>query len=326
MDRILITGATGFIGKYIAEYYLRLGKSIRLLVRDNARLSEELKENGEIVRGDVTQPGTLTDAVKGIQAVIHAAGLLGHWGISEEQLLEVNVRGVLNLLTASFDAGVNKFLHLSAGGVTGPVGDHPADETYPPHPQTAYERTKWEGEKQALQWADSHNADLLVVRPTFTYGPCDPHKLPLFKAVKKCRFAFIGNGFSTVHPVYIDDLVRGIDLAFNSNVKGESIILGGPRPVTKRELIYAIADVLGARRPTIRLPTFAAETLATVLEAAAKLLSFSPPLTKSRVLALSRNWGYSISKAKEMLGYQPQVDLQEGLRRTVLWYREHGWL
>ncbi len=326
MDKILITGATGFIGRNIAEYYLRRGWEVRLLVRDDARLSQELKRNAEVVCGDLTQPDTLTEAVRDVSAVINAAGLLGHWGVSYEQLAAVNVGGVLNLLTASSSAGVPRFLHLSAGGVTGPVGADPADETFPPRPVTAYERSKWEGEKQALQWADSRDADLLVVRPTFTYGPGDPHKLPLFRAVKKGRFAFIGDGLSTVHPVYIDDLVRGIDLALYSDLRGESVILGGPKPVTKRELIYAVADVLGARRPTLRLPTFVAETLAAGLETAAKVLPYTPPLTKSRVLALSRNWGYSIAKAKDALGYEPQVDLQEGLRRTVLWYREHGWL
>lgn len=326
MDRLLITGASGFIGGKLTDYYSKKSLRVRLLVRDPAKLPEFLQQKAEVCIGDLTMPDTLKSALQDVDAVISAAGLLGAWKLSYQQLFETNVQGVENLIIASFDAGVKRFVHLSAGGVTGPVGKDPVDESYSPAPRTDYERTKWEGERRALELAQEQDMNLLVVRPTFTYGPGDPHKLNLFVTVKKGHFAFIGNGLSTVHPVYIDDLIRGVDKALESDRKGRSYILGGPRPVTKREMVYGIADVLGIRRPTVKFPVPLANTLAVCCEAAARLFGFEPPLTRSRVLALSCNWGYSFRQAQDELGYHPEIDLTEGLRRTVHWYLENGWL
>jgi dihydroflavonol-4-reductase len=326
MSDILITGATGFIGGKLAKYYIRKKKKVRLLIRNPERLPHSVKKSCQIVIGDVTRSETLINAVRGIDVLIHSAGMLGHWGNTYQQLYAVNVEGSLNVIKAAYRAGVKRLIHLSAGGVTGPVGSNPVDEAFSPAPVTAYERTKWECEQKLLEFALKKDLNLLVLRPTFTYGPGDPHKLSFFKAIKKNKFAFIGNGNSTVHPVYIDDLVKGIDLGLTSGLKQGSIIIGGAKPVTKKELVYAIADALEVPRPVIKLPITVAHFAARVCEISAAVLKFNPPITHSRVLALSGNWGYSINRARKELGYEPRVDLSEGLNRTVTWYREMGWL
>jgi len=326
MSNILITGATGYIGNKLALFYVRKGEKVRLLVRDPGKLNIELKNNCQVVLGDVCRPATLESAVRGTDAVIHAAGRLGHWGASFKQLADVNVQGTLNIAEAAFKAGVRRFIHLSAGGVTGPVGLDPADETFPPAPVTAYERTKWQGEFSVLDYARKNGMNLLVIRPTFTYGPGDPHKLSLFKAVRRGSFVFLGDGMSNVHPVYIDDLIQGIDLGMKSDLVHHSLIIGGPEAVTKQELIGQIASSLEVPKPFIRIPVFAARILAAAFELSAMILRFTPPLTHSRVLAFSRNWGYSIAKARTELGYKPRFDLVKGIDRTVAWYKENEWL
>lgn len=323
---VLVTGATGFIGGKVTEHFIRKGENVHLFVRNAEKLPKYVKECCRITIGDVTCSETLTNAVKGVDALIHCAGLLGHWGVSLRQLYAVNVEGSINVVNSAYHAGIKRMVHLSAGGVTGPVGSNPADETFQPAPMTAYERTKWKGEQEILKLARERDQNLLVLRPTFTYGPCDPHKLNLFRAIKANRFVFIGNGNSTVHPVYIDDLVRGIDLGLASDLKQKSIIIGGAQPVTKEELVYGIADALGVSRPAFRLPARAAEIAASICEVSASVLKFNPPITRSRVWALSRNWGYSIDFARRKLGYEPHVDLREGLSQTIAWYRENGWL
>ena len=326
MNNILITGSTGYIGGTLAEYYISKKKKVRLLVRDEGRLPSLLKKTCQIAIGDITCPETLINPVNGMDALIHTAGLLGHWRNTYQQLYNVNVEGSENIIKAAYAAGIKRIIHLSAGGVTGPVGPHPADETFQPAPITPYEKTKWEGEQKVLEFAHQKDLNLLVLRPTFTYGPGDPHKLKLFKAVKNNKFIFIGNRNSTTHPVYIKDLINGIDLGLKSDFKQKAYIIGGEKPVTKRELLDGIADALGVSRPKIKLPITVAQAMASVCEMSATILKFNPPLTHSRVLALSRNWGYSISKARTELGYAPQVGLSEGLSKTVIWYEDMRWL
>lgn len=326
MAKTLITGATGYIGSKLANYYLRKGDEVRLLVRDIARLSKKLNQNCQVIIGDLIRPTTLVHAVRDVDHVIHSAGLLGHWGTSYKQMYEVNVTGAVNLVNACVQAGARRIIHLSAGGVTGPLGSEPADESYKPAPVTYYERTKWKGEQRILGLAERNGLNLLVVRPTFTYGPGDPHKLNLFRAVQRGRFAFIGGKSSTVHPVYIDDLINGIDLALESNIRHFSFIIGGEAPVTKKDLIQSIAEALGVATPSIVLPVFVANCVGILCELSATVFRVNPPLTRSRVLALSRDWGYSINLAKKTFGYQPQTNLKEGIKKTVEWYRTQGWL
>ncbi|MBU0518785.1 NAD-dependent epimerase/dehydratase family protein [bacterium] len=326
MNKLLITGGTGYIGRNLAEFYLKQGISVRLLVRDPQKVAQTLKDRCELYQGDITEPATFGNAFNGVDAVIHSAGQLGRFRMPYKELYAINVAGTLNVLHAAMTANVSRFIHLSAGGVTGPLKQSFVDETYPPAPVTDYERTKWEAEKQVLEIARSKDYNLLVLRPTFTYGAGDPHKLKLFKAIKRGQFFFIGNGKSTVHPVYIDDLIRGIDAGLKSDVHHDSIIIGGSRAVTKRELASSIAAALKVKQPKLMVPVWFCRLAAVGFELLGTLTGLEPPLTRSRILALSENWGYSIEKARRLIGYIPTVELQEGIEKTTLWYHQQRWL
>jgi nucleoside-diphosphate-sugar epimerase len=215
-------------------------------------------------------------------------------------------------------------VHLSAGGVTGPTDRLAVDESYDCRPATAYERTKLEGERRVLDLGRAKGIPTTVVRPTFTYGPGDPHKLALFRAIQKGRYAFIGDGLSVNHPVYVDDLVHGILLALERARPGEVYIIGGAAPVSKRELAQTIARTLGVRPPFVRIPRWVAAAIAPPFEALGRILAFEPILTRSRVMMMADNFGYSIDKARRELGYEPQVGLREGIRNTINSYVESG--
>ena len=133
----------------------------------------------------------------------------------------------------------------------------------------------------------------------------DPHKLALFKAIKKGRYAFIGSGESVNHPVYIDDLISGILLAVENGKRGEIYIVGGERPVTKMELVNTIADALGVKRPKMRIPHRLAWPAASILEFFGRTFHFEPILTRARVMMMADNFGYSIKKSKTDLHYKP---------------------
>ncbi|MFX0198230.1 MAG: NAD-dependent epimerase/dehydratase family protein [Candidatus Hodarchaeota archaeon] len=324
--KVLITGATGFVGHHLVRRELKRGHRVKALVRKTSRYQSLKANNVEVVFGDLGDRMALRSACSNVNVIYHAAGLLGKWEASAQQLYQVNVEGVRNLMQACMNGNLQHLIHLSAGGVTGPMESGVADESYECKPSTEYEKTKLQGEQLALEMADKYELPLSVVRPTFTYGPGDPHKLGLFKMVKKKRFIFIGNGESTVHPVYIDDLMDGIELVAKQRPRGEVYIIGGQRPVTKRELVYTIADALGVPMPRIHVPIALASLAAQILEATGNTLKFEPPLTSSRVAMMTKNWGMSIEKAKRELGYEPKVALPDGVRRTVDWYEKNNYL
>ena len=320
--RVLVTGATGFIGSRLVRRLLARGDTVRVLVRDLSRA----RELGavQLHEGDLLDPESLEGAGRDVDRVIHCASMLGKWGTDESLIRDVNVTGTVNLVRAVAAAGARGLLHLSAGGVTGPVASRAVDESYEPHPATAYERTKLEGERQALAVAAELGLAATVVRPTFTYGPGDPHKLALFRAIRRGRYAFIGDGESVNHPVFIEDLLNGIELALERGRAGETYIIGGERPITKRELVHTIADALGARRPRLCIPRWFAAAGASVFEILGRSIGFEPILTHSRVMMMADNFGYSIKKATDELGYTPQTDLRTGIAATVESYRLAG--
>ena len=126
--------------------------------------------------------------------------------------------------------------------------------------------------------------------------------------------------------MFVQDLVSGIRLVIDKGRAGEVYIIGGERPVTKRELVDTIADALGVKRPAIRIPRWLAVIAAWKLEVLGRMLRFEPILTRSRVMMMADNFGYSIAKARDELGYAPQTDLGEGIATTVRSYREAGLL
>jgi len=320
--RLLVTGATGFIGGRLVAAALARGFAVRALVRD-AHLAAGL-EPAELFQGDLTDPPSLAGVEQGVDLVVHCAGILGKWGTPESVLHEVNVQGTVSLLERFRDEAPRLFVHLSAGGVTGPVPRRVVDESYACRPATAFEKSKWLGERHVLEASPELGVPAVVLRPTFTYGPGDPHKLALFRAVRRGRFAFIGDGESVVHPVYVDDLLNGIFLALERARPGQVYIVGGERPVTKRELIHAIADAQEVRRPALRIPRPLASAAAAVLETLGRTLGFEPLLTRSRVMMMADNFGYTIDKARAELGYRPEVSLTEGIGRTARAYAEAG--
>ncbi len=324
MKRILVTGATGFIGGRIVEEADARGLTVRLLVRDPARYRGPA--GVELFRGDLLEPDSLTGIEEDVDQVVHAAGVLGKWGTGDELVTRVNVDGAVALLERFADRPQVRYVHLSAGGVTGPVPTRQVDESYACRPATPYEQTKLRGETNVLARARKLGIHATVVRPTFTYGPGDPHKRALFRAVQRRRMLLIDGGRSVLHPVYIDDAVAGIFLAIDRGAAGEVYIVGGARPVTKRELLETIAEAVGVAPPRLSLPRWLLWPAASVLETIGRVGGFEPVLTRGRVMMMGDNFGYSIEKARRDLGYEPAVPLAEGIRRTVEAFRAEGYL
>jgi nucleoside-diphosphate-sugar epimerase len=281
--------------------------------------------NLEAVVGDITDPALLRRLVDGIDVIYHLASAHLDVSLSDEDYRRVNVGATVDLLEAACAAGVSCVVHCSSNGVIGDVENPPADETTPCRPTNIYERTKLAGEQEALRLSREMDLSVVVARPAWVYGPRCPRTQKLFRTVGKGRFVMVGDGQTLRHPIYVSDAVRGLELcAEMEDVSGEVYLLAGEAPVTIETLVRTIAQLLGVRAPVIRLPLWLGKLAGYGLQVAFKPLGRQPPFSRRSVDFFLKNNAYDISKARQELGFEPQVDLWTGLTWTRDWLNDHA--
>lgn len=325
--RILVTGATGFVGGHLARRLHATGHSVRALVRSPS--SELERMGGEQAVGDVTQTETLAKAMAGVEGVFHLAALRDRWGAPPELYRAVNVAGTRNVLEAARRAGVERVVYCSSVGVARYAGNLEADETLPfcrPTSQVLYHHTKAQAERVAI------DAQAVVVRPVIAYGPQDQDGFVtrLIALLAQGQFFWVGDGNNHVDLVYIDDLVSGMCRALERGAAGRVYILSGTAPIRVRALVDRICRLTGSPSPRVHirapLARLAGWALETAYRAAARMgigvNGREPFITRDKVATLTVDRGFSHARARRELGYRPQVDYDEGLRRTLAWLRE----
>ena len=322
--KVAITGATGFIGMHLVRAILKRGWRIKALVLDNDRADTLEKLGVEIFRGNLTQRESLDGFPGDVNIVYHLAGQLGGTKTDYRQMYSVNVEGTKNLLDRCVKSKIRSFIHCSAAGVVGIKGKVEVNETAQYAPESPYEVSKCYGERLVLDYSVKYGLPVTVLRPCFVYGPGDLHKLRLFRAIGKRKFRLIGDGSALWHPTFIDDVIQGFLLAAENEPRGEVFNIAGPAWISMREFAETIAACLGTTVPKLKIPTRMAYLAASCLEMACRNLNIDPPLTRGRVKFLTTNFCLDISKSRDVLGYVPRVEPAEGVKRTVRWYKEHG--
>jgi nucleoside-diphosphate-sugar epimerase len=320
---ILITGATGFIGSHLVERLIKKNK-ITVLVRKTSkpiklRSLSKLKVN--IIYGDLTNQESLTNATKNIDVIYHCAAMLGSPEITYKQIYEANVTGTKNLVKAAEQNKVKRFIHISTVAVFGTL-KHKADESTICKPASDYDKTKYLSElavkKSSLKYT--------IIRPTMVYGPGEmTNKAKMFRFIQKGLFRIIGDGKNLMALVYIGNLVDGILKAANTKKAiSQTYIISDEHSYTMNKFIYTITKSLGVKTPS-HLP----KCLAYLGAFCFKILSFvgiQQLLSINRINSLTRSSSFSIAKAKKELNYNPEVSLEDGVRKTTEWYREIGFL
>lgn len=333
--KILVTGGTGFIGSHLVEKLVKDDHDVKCLIRKTSN-SELLDRLGiEKIYGDINDISSIETALKEIDIVYHTVGVLGKWTVPEETYWRVHVHGTKNLLDSIIKNGkIKRLIYCSTAGVLGPITKLPADESYPYNPTNIYEITKVEAEKLVLDYYNKYGIAMTIIRPELVYGPRDLHTLKMFQTIKKGIFPIIGDGNSTLLPIYIDDLIRAfvscIDDNIDNNISNKSIgevyLVGGDKLTTIKELTTYIADAMGVQPPKIYVPVVVANALAIIAESFAKVFKFDPPMTKSRVRFFTESRGSAFEKANRDLGYSPNIGIEDGMRMTVEWYRQNNLL
>ncbi|MCD6498501.1 MAG: NAD(P)-dependent oxidoreductase [Deltaproteobacteria bacterium] len=319
--RILVTGASGFIGSHLVRRLVVQGHDVVGL--DRRRDDHAPPKLTQIV-GDVTSPDDCRKAVEDCDALFHLAAKVGDQGPSAEYL-RINAGGTANLAEQAQRAGLSRFVLMSSVAVHHYGSGHRnADETYHADgSMNAYAASKLAAEQIVRNLASS--VSWVIVRPAvFPFGPGDfTGFVPLARALERGMVPLIDGGRAVLSTAYVENLVEGLVATLEPEAAGETFVLGDDWPITWKELLTKIALALGARPPflsfpfgPLRLVGRAADWMADRFE---HRLSF--PVTEYRVLLAGRDCHFVSTKARRLLRYRPLIALDEAIDRTVAWYR-----
>ena len=327
MMKVLVTGSSGFVGRNLVDFLLNEGHMVRGLDEKERGFGPDPspRNSYEELIGDITQKQVVRKAVQDVDVVFHLASLVTQRDVPEERYREVNVGGTENLLSTSKEADVKRFIYCSTDSVVGKICHPPSKEVDTPHPENIYGATKYEAERRVLEY--SGQMSVVIVRPTRVYGPGDWRMLEIFKKIKSKTFFLVGKGEALFHPVYISDCLQGFKLALEvKEAEGEIFNIGGSEPVKIKYFLNVAAKELGVRIRRIYFPHCLAKAIAVILEKVCPAVGITPPFTRRNLEFFTKTRSYDISRARRMLNYNPGVNVEEGIRKTVQWYKEKGYI
>jgi 2-alkyl-3-oxoalkanoate reductase len=325
--RVLVTGGTGFTGTALVQRLLEDGHSVVALDYKAGLQSDALRSRGaDVVIGSVTDREAVAGSMKDVELVFHLAAAFRELNVPNSFYDEVNVGGTRVVLDAARKEGVRKFVYCSTCGVHGNVEHPPAAENAPIRPADYYQRTKYEAEP--LVKGEAGEMETVILRPAAIYGPGDPERFfMIFKRVSRGTFPMFGNGQTLYHPLYIDNLVDAFILCMPAGVgNGREYLIADDRYYPIEEIVRAVARALDVPIRIPHYPVWPVVALGHAVEKICKPLGVIPPIFPRRVDWYRQNRAFDIGRAKRELGYLPQVELNDGLRRTGAWYRQMGYL
>lgn len=316
---VFITGGRGFIARALADH-LR-GQGIHTsgvdLVADPAY---------DVVAGSTSSGDGWQEHVAGAEVVVHTAALVTNTATHDEAW-QVNVLGTRRALDAAIAAGARRFVHVSSVRAFGDLGW--PDQVTEDHPVRndggSYVDSKIASEQVVLQAHAAGQIEVVVVRPGDVYGPGSrPWTIQPVGLIRSGAFVLPAMGRGVFSPVYVDDLVAGLQLAVSHPAaSGQVFTIGGGVGVTCAEFFGHYYRMLGKRGPRV-LPTPVAVGLGTVASLGARAVGRRTEANAETMHYFTRTGTYSIEKAGRLLGYVPEVDLDEGMRRTEAWLRERA--
>jgi nucleoside-diphosphate-sugar epimerase len=334
MVRALVTGATGFLGSHVVEQLLDQGHEVRALARKTSDTRHLETTGAEIAFGDVEDIDSLRPAVAGMDVVIHAAARVmpgwGDWPDYESCI----IKGTGNLLQASADAGVRRFLQFSSMTVYGKscMGGIPAVESTPPEleftPDSYYDCAKLEADRLAFRFHNGGGLEVSAIRPGWVYGPRDRMLSDrVYRQLHMPIVAWPGKANPRIPLVYAGDVADcAIRAATSDRAAGQIYNVAPSGEIRIRDFADAMARAFGRPEPKLFVPFRLVYIIGAVAEAWARLRRVKevPFLTRSAIMYLNKETLADASKAREELGWEPRVPVEEGTRLYAEWRRSQG--
>jgi dihydroflavonol-4-reductase len=330
-DRVLVTGASGFIGSALTRALVGDGQDVSVLLEPGADLHNLEELHVERITGDVRDASSVQKAVAGCRAIFHVAALYRFWARDPDDFYEINVGGTLNVLEAAREAGVKRLVYTSTVGTLGLEGvrdGRPADEQSYPHVDHlfgSYKRSKYVAEHEVLR-AAAQGLPVSLVLPTFPLGPRDRAPTPTGRLVLDYLNGRVPGYVDTVlNVVHVDDVARGHILALERGSVGRSYILGGENFSLKR-LLSELATFTGLPEARLRVPravSLGAAWFSDTLEG--RLLRHHPSIPLEAARMSTTPMAFDISRARTEIGYSPRPAV-EAIEESARWFVENGYV
>ncbi|HAI20560.1 MAG TPA: oxidoreductase [Clostridiales bacterium UBA8153] len=324
---ILLTGATGFVGRRVAQSLVKAGHRLTALVRPTSqeRYLRRLESAGvRLFRGDVTDGSSVEQALVGAEAVVHCAAHVQDWG-AREPFYRANVLGTGQVASALARSGASRLVHISTTDVYGYPHRLQVTEEHPLVSRNYYNDTKLLGERRVLELAGDRS---IILRPASIYGPGSrSFVVDFITQIRQGFFPFFRSRRIIAGMTYVDNLADAVLLALAApQAGGRAYNITDGSAVTWEEFVDALAGLAGVsvRKPV--LPYAVAYPAGVAMEGANILLrgKSRPLLTRMAVQLLGTHQDFSIARAQSELGYTPRVDFAQGMELTAQWLREEG--
>ncbi len=327
MQRVLVTGASGFVGGHIVQALRAHGLAVRCLVRPTSRLDFIRPTAAELARGDVTDAATLEPALEGIDAVVHCAGVTQ--APSRSEYFRINEGGSRNLYAACSRRKnqISKIVHISSLAALGPsTDDRSLTEESTPHPVSDYGESKLASQRLAESFM--RELPIGIVMPPAVYGPRDDGFLIYFKLVRRGFMLLLGREVRHVSLIYVKDLAEAVvSVLCSDRAAGKAYLVEDGCTQTWTSVALAIGHAMNREPRSICLPIPLAKSIGAIGDFGSKITGKTWLLNSQKVREfLQKAWVCSSQRLRDELDFRPQYSLERGIRETLSWYREHQWL